>query len=61
MTTSSGPRDFCGANSEAIVPAMAKSAPIATPSANRSTTNCHGASANSCSTDSTMNAAMSNR
>jgi hypothetical protein len=61
ITTSSGPRARWGANSEAMVPAMANSAPIAMPMPQRSTTSCHGSWAKNRSTDSRMNAAMSAR
>lgn len=58
-TTNKGPRDFCGANSAAIVPAMARSAPTATPIRVRSTISCHGSVAKNCSADRTTKHARS--
>src|SRR6476660_8648020 len=58
-TTNKGPRDFCGANSAAIVPAMARSAPTATPIRVRSTMSCHASVAKNCSAESTTKHAKS--
>ncbi len=61
MMTSSGPREFRGANSEAMVPAIAKSAPMAMPMRKRSAVSCQGSVTKNWAAESRMKAAMSKR